>query len=107
MYIFVRKDLSPAQICVQTGHACYSAAKFCNSSLNHPHFVLFGVKNEKELQKALKYTESSNILTAPFYEADKNNELTAFATEPVFESQRLIFKRFHCLQDKDLWKISN
>ena len=100
VYLFVRKDLSAAQICVQVSHAAYEAASLRSDGANHPHFVLIGLRNERELERALNRTQSSGIQVRPFYEADRGNELTAFATQPVLEHQRSFFRRYNCLNDQ-------
>lgn len=100
VYIFVRRDLPPAQIAVQASHAAYEAASFHSSDLDHPHFVLLGIRDQRELERALARTQSAGIQVKPFYEADRDDELTAFATQPIFEQQRSFFRRYNCLNDE-------
>lgn len=99
VYVFVRRDLPPSTLCVQSGHAIYEAAVHRNPNLDHPHFVLIGVKNEQQLTKALDYVQNLGIKACPFYESDLCNELTAFATQPVFEDQRPLFRKYNCLNN--------
>ena len=99
VYIFVRRDLPPAQIVVQAAHAAYEAASLRIPELDHPHFVLLSFRDQGELEKALRRVQSSGFQVCPFYEADRADELTAFATQPVFEHQRSFFRRYNCLSD--------
>lgn len=98
----MRRDLPPAQIAVQASHAAYEAASFHTPDLDHPHFVMLGIRDERELQRALIRTQSAGIKVKPFYEADRDGELTAFATEPIFENNRKFFSRYNCLQNQHL-----
>ena len=96
----MRRDLSPAQICIQAAHSVYESAIFYDrDDTDHPHFVLIGLRNERELERALIRTQSSGIQVRPFYEADRGDELTAFATQPILEHQRSFFRRYNCLND--------
>jgi hypothetical protein len=70
--------------------------------LDHPHFVLLGFKNQHELERALRRVQSE-FQVCPFFEADRGDELTAFATQPVFEDQRSFFRRYNCLNDELLF----
>lgn len=87
---------------VQASHAAFEAASLHSSDLDHPHFVLLGIRDQRELEKALHRTQSSGIKVCPFYEADRGDELTAFATQPISEHQRHLFKRYNCLNDNAL-----
>ena len=106
VYIFVRRDLSPAQIAVQASHAAYEAASYHRPELDHPHFVVLGIRDKKELERALKRIQSS-FKVSPFYEADRDGELTAFATEPILEHNRAFFARYNCLQNHHFLKENN
>lgn len=100
LYIFVRRDLAPAQIVVQAAHAAIESARVhVPSGMEHPSIVLIGIRDQRELERALHRTKSSGIQVCPFYEADRDDELTAFATQPVFEHQRSFFRRYNCLTD--------
>ena len=94
--------MSPTQVVVQASHAAYEAASYHTPDLDHPHFVVLGIRDERELQRALRRTQSSGIKIKPFYEADRDGELTAFATEPIFENNRDFFSRYNCLQNNHL-----
>lgn len=96
IYVFVRKDLPLEQIIVQTNHSVYeSGLKFKN-----PHndetltsIIVIAVKDKIALEKA--YQKFNNILElARFEEPDWDYGLTSFATRPVFEHERHIFKNY-------------
>ena len=96
----MRRDLSPTQIVVQSAHAAIeSSRQHIPVNLEHPHIVLLGIRNELELHKALVRVQSSGLKVCSFYEPDRNNELTAFATQPVTQEYRSFFKRYNCLSD--------
>lgn len=98
----MRRDLSPAQVVVQASHAAYEAASFHTPDLDHPHFVVLGIRNQQELERAYRRVQSSEIRVRPFFESDLGDELTAFATEPISEEQRSFFRRYNCLTDESL-----
>lgn len=103
MYAFVRKDIPPVQIVVQVSHALAEAARsLIPDDLDHPHFVLCVVGSEAELQKVLSDTRAKGIVCKEWHEADLNDELTAFSTEPVFADQRRFFKKYKLLKMSDL-----
>jgi hypothetical protein len=84
---------------VQASHAAFEAASLRTPELDHPHFVLLGFRNQQELERALRRVQSSGFQVCPFFEADRGDELTAFATQPIFEHQRSFFRRYNCLSD--------
>lgn len=88
---------------MQAAHAAFEAASLHTPDLDHPHFVLLGIRDKRELERALDRTRTSGINVRPFYEADRSDELTAFATQPVFEHQRSFFRRYNCLNDQSLF----
>lgn len=97
VYVFVRKDLSPEQIVVQTAHASIEVArKNILDCMDHPHLVVIGIKNERKLEKVLAELECAGIICRGFSEPDIGNQLTAFATQPIVDDQKKIFERF-CL----------
>lgn len=94
----VRSDLSPPQICVQSGHAILEACKNFNyQDYEHPSIIILHVKNENKLYQASQYCLKNQIKHVCFYEPDRGNELTAFATEPIFDDRRHLFRRYNCL----------
>lgn len=84
---------------MQASHAAFEAASLHTPELDHPHFVLLGFRNQQELERAFRRVQSSGFQVRPFFEADRGDELTAFATQPVFEHQRSFFRRYNCLSD--------
>jgi hypothetical protein len=49
------------------------------------------------LQKALSRLQQEGVICCPFIEPDIGNQLTSFATEPIFSDRRHIFRRYNCL----------
>lgn len=87
---------------VQASHACIEATKaFLNPDLEHPHLIVFGIKDENHLHKAALYLDSHNIRYKIFNEPDRQDEATALTTEPIFGDQRALFRRFQCLKEKN------
>lgn len=62
----------------------------------HPYIIVFGVKTEEKLLKALDWTRKAGYITYEFREPDRGGELTAFATDVVDRSDD--FKRFQLLK---------
>lgn len=100
MYVLVRTDLSPSQQIVQSCHAVIEASGTISPNLDHPHLVLCGVKSEEQLAHSLQSLREKGIVCKPFYEADLGGQLTAFATEPIFDDQRQFFRKFQLLKAK-------
>lgn len=99
MYILVRRDLSPEQMLVQSCHAVAEAARnFVPSDMEHPHFVVCGVKDEAALKKAYRKIQEQDIRCCAFYEADIDDQMTALATEPVYDTARLHFRNYQLLK---------
>ncbi len=96
----MRTDLSVPQICVQASHVSYESGKHHDPSLDHPHFVLIGVKSEADLLKIASRLDNANFRFCIFREADRNDEATAIITHPVSGEQRNFFKRYRCLGEK-------
>ena len=107
VYVFIRRDLPFSQIVVQACHAAIEAAPLISSDLDHPHLVVFGIKNEQHLQKALNRLRVEGVECRPFVEPDRGNELTAFATEPIFSERRHLFRRYNCLSSGFVGQESN
>jgi hypothetical protein len=86
------------QFSVQAIHAALENTRKYPLSELHPTVVLCAVKNEYELYRARGYLLSHQIDSTIFYEPDRDNEATAFATRPVYENERNMFKRFQLLK---------
>ena len=101
IYIFVRKDLSPERRLVQACHAATeSGILYCNRAnydLLHAHtLIVLSVKNLPALMDA--YNDiSPKIASVLFYE-DALEEDTAFATRPVTEEERELFREYNTLK---------
>lgn len=105
MYVLVREDLLPvSQVAVQAAHACIEAIRAFapGQDQEHPHLVLLGVKSEKELLDIYTSLQSQGVRVAAFQEADRNNETTAIATEPIAcdSDQRRLFRGYRLLKIK-------
>lgn len=59
--------------------------------------MLLAVKSEKKLEKIKKELAELGVVTYNFTEPDRNNEVTAMATELIAEDKKYIFKRFMLL----------
>jgi len=60
--------------------------------------ILLTVKDQDELIKCKTYLDMNSVDSYMFYEPDYNMGFTALCTEPVYNEQRKLFKRFK------LWK---
>jgi hypothetical protein len=79
--------------------------QFSNQLNPHPHFCLCAVENESELKAELSKIQSSGIKAVAWQEPDRNNELTAWASEPVKGPNRLLFKHLKTLKVKGAYSI--
>lgn len=90
---------------VQACHACLELAcqkatcTWLSPGDEHPRLVLLGEKSEQRLRLILYQLRQRRIACAPFYEPDRDNELTAIATVPLRGDDRKFFKRFQCLRE--------
>lgn len=102
MYVFVREDLSPAQIAVQSCHAAIECANaFALKDLaEHPSVIILGVKNEVKLHQIRQFLIENDVQHAHFYEPDIGDELTAVATQPIFGERRRLFRKFQLVRPK-------
>lgn len=100
VYVFVRSDLSHAQIVVQTSHAAIEAARqgLIPADRPHPHLVVLGVRDENKLIQIQSKLEAAGIRFRSFIEPDIGNQLTAIATEPISGERRKFFKNYQLLQ---------
>lgn len=94
-YLFIRKDLTPAQRIVQAAHAAHNAGERFG---DHSHLICFGIDNEAELQKTAAYLESRGIEFEVFHEPDYNTGYTAICTRPMRGEERKIMRRFTLLK---------
>lgn len=100
--MITRRDLPLEQRCVQSCHALIEAtSQFNYLKEEHPHLVLCEVRNENKLIAACSKLEKANIKFKIFREPDRNNEITALATEPICGEERKVFKDFQLLKAKN------
>lgn len=97
MYVLVRNDLSPSQICVQSCHAVIEATRNFNMNGEHPSVILCVVKSEEKLKQVSRELATKGIRFSSFFEPDIGNKLTAIASAPVSGVNRDVFKRFQLL----------
>jgi hypothetical protein len=94
----VRNDLSPSQQVVQVGHALIEATKaFGIAKEEHPSVIVFGVKSEHKLITLAQRVQEQGVKVKGFFEPDIGNQMTAFATEPVWGDQRDLFRKYQLL----------
>jgi hypothetical protein len=99
MYAITRKDLSTPQQAVQAGHAAIEAARsYLTKDDEHPSLILCTVKNEAQLNRAADELEGRGIKLRRFYEPDRGNEFTAFATEPLKGDRRECMRKFQLMK---------
>lgn len=103
MYVFVRKDLSSAQIAVQSGHAIIEICKkFDFNKLNsHPSIIIFESRNEAKLHQVSKHLTDEEIEHSHFFEPDIGDQLTAIATCPIFGKDRKKLIKYQLLGSKN------
>ena len=66
--------------------------------MDHPHFVLASVKNEKQLISWISKIKDSGLECAVWTEPDKNNQVTAIAVQPVSGEQRRLFHKLQLIR---------
>jgi hypothetical protein len=104
----VRYDLPHPQQVVQACHAALEAARFLlPPDLPHPHLVVCGVADERHLYRCVERFRRLGVSHRPFHEPDRDNEMTAIATGPIFGSRRRIFRRYRCLGHLGLGRLSH
>ena len=99
VYIFVRQDISIPQQLVQASHAAHESGLAHSASTSLNSIVIFGAKDKPELESLLDRFRAE-IDCHAFFEPYKDTGLTAFATPPLPESKRDIFKGFKLWQPK-------
>ena len=99
VYAVTRKDLPIPQQAVQCGHAAIESARdFLKANDEHPSLIICTVKGESQLHRAANETEACGIRIKRFYERDRSNELTAFATEPLIGEARKPMRKFQLMK---------
>lgn len=92
----MRKDLSPAQIAVQSAHAVLQSNLDSQERFEqHPNIIILGATDENELLTIDKYLANHSIFHSLFREPDiGQNQATAIATFAVSGKQRRLFRKF-------------
>lgn len=98
VYIFIRKDMSIQQQLVQASHAAHESGLNHTQSTQSHSIIALGIDNKEQLEHLYQYF-SQQLECYPFYEPYKDMGLTAFATKPITEEYRGLFKQFK------LWSI--
>ena len=99
VYLLVREDLRFAQQDVQSCHAAVEAARFLFPlDCPHPHLIVCAVADEPALWRQLHRCQRLGVRLRPFFEPDRANELTAFATQPVSGTARRLFRILRLLR---------
>lgn len=96
--MLVRRDLPPAQQVVQSCHAVAEAARsLLSPEQPHPHIIVCDVRDERALRQSHDRLVRQGVRCRAFIEPDLDNQLTALATEPVFDHTRRLFRRYQLL----------
>lgn len=96
IYLFVRKDLTPAQQTIQVAHATFEMA-LRSPFVSTPNAVLIGVENLEELLELGQYLRDKDIKFEMFYEPDINQH-TAIATYPLIGAERQALAEFETMR---------
>jgi D-alanine-D-alanine ligase-like ATP-grasp enzyme len=98
MYIITRRNIGNAQKAVQSVHAAIEATRaFVKNGQEHPSVIILEVKSEEKLKKVMEELDGK-VNYVIFRESDRDNEITALATEPIYGETRKLFKRFQLIQ---------
>lgn len=85
---------------IQAAHATFELGSKFGLTHGHPSFVFLECKSKEALESALFKAKSNGIVVCEFHEPYGNWGLTAFASEPVPEDKRNLFKGY------SLWRKS-
>lgn len=98
-YLFVRKDLSPAQMIVQSNHASIVlGASLKDTKPAELNLVLCGAHDERHLESIKRHFAENNCEIVEFREPDIGNQLTAIASQPLPYSQKGFAVRYPTLR---------
>lgn len=85
---------------VQAAHAaCEAGRRLIPEHADHPHFVVLGVPDERELLDRAAEVTAAGVPHVLFREADLGNEATAAACGPVYGPGRKLFRKWPLLGD--------
>ena len=95
IYVFVRTDIPLEQVVVQSNHAAYeSGLAFENHGTEPSSLIVIQCKNKHKLEKAYNEILGKGIDLVQFNEPSWDYGFTAFASAPVPQEQREIFKKY-------------
>jgi len=81
LFVLTRKDLSPEQRAVQSGHALAEFLLQHKTNWKNGTLIYLGVENEEELKRWMFKLDKRNIKYSFFREPDIKNEITSLATD--------------------------
>jgi hypothetical protein len=84
---------------VQSSHAALELARWYKDFEVHPNVIVCGIKNKEKLTKLFIEYQKLGIKCEPFFENDLDDELTAFATIPVYGKQRELFRKLQLIKE--------
>lgn len=93
LFVVVRKDLTPSQQAVQSGHAIAQYFVDGGKKWTNETLVILGVKDLTHLESLMSELSNQNINFSYFREPDIGDEATAFACDsfhPKFSKLRLV-----------------
>ena len=94
-YVFLRTDISLSQQIVQSNHAALEVGLKTTERYNEPSsIVLIQIPNRDQLELEFQKFEAMGISCAAFYEPYDDMGMTAFATLPLGEESRHLFKEY-------------
>jgi len=97
----VRTDIPKEYQIVQANHACFEMGLQLAEDKKPKQvsfMVLCAISGEEELEKTSCYLRSHNIEHHMFHEPDYDTGFTAICTEPIYDEQRKLFKKFKLLK---------
>lgn len=102
----MRQDIDIPQQFVQALHAAHECGLAHSGTDITSSMILFGIPNKLRLEELFEQYRQ-NLDCYPFYEPYKNMGLTAFATLPIPEEQRHLFKSFRLWKPQYIQNIAN
>ena len=104
-FIFVRKDISPEQIIVQSNHASIELGHRLSAaglSITNLHIALIGVDNLSALETASDLLRENDFQYVFFLEPDMDDEVTAIASYPIKNSEKRFLRGYDKLSFANL-----
>jgi hypothetical protein len=94
VYVFVRQDLGLAHQLVQSNHATFHLARLTNPDPEIPNLIVIGVPNEATLGRVRAKLEIAQLPHYVWTEPDEDMGVTAIATGPLDEQERVVLKNY-------------